>query len=127
MEISIYIKANITASRQKTWCFFTNEKNPKKTIKKIIVNNQHADFPSGLPPEYYLHLSVLNFAERTGCGVLTLIWPIMHISSFITLSLPTHTVLFLLYTKIQKKLTRQNKAEVYFQKKRKKAFLTKAD
>jgi hypothetical protein len=45
-------------------------------IKKV-KNNQHETFPSGHPPEYYSHLNLLNFAERTGCSVLKLIWPII--------------------------------------------------
>lgn len=40
-------------------------------------NNQHADFPSGHPPEYYPRLSLVNFIERTGYGSLKLIWPII--------------------------------------------------
>ena len=39
-------------------------------------NNQHVDFPSGHPPEYYPRLSLVNFAERTGCSSFRLIWPI---------------------------------------------------
>ena len=42
-------------------------------------NNQHVDFPSGHPPEYYPRLSLVNFAERTGCSSFRLIWPIMKI------------------------------------------------
>lgn len=40
-------------------------------------NNQHVDFPSGHPPEYYPRLSLVNFIERTGYGSLRLIWPII--------------------------------------------------
>ena len=36
---------------------------------------QHPDFPGGHPPEYYPSLRLLNFAERTGYGVLSLRWP----------------------------------------------------
>jgi hypothetical protein len=38
-------------------------------------SRQHLDFPGGHPPEYYPSLRLLNFAERTGYGVLSLIWP----------------------------------------------------
>ena len=34
-------------------------------------NEQHTDFPSGHPPEYYLRLTLLNFTDRTGCGETT--------------------------------------------------------
>lgn len=44
---------------------------------------QHSDFPGGHPPEYYPSLRLLNFAERTGYGVLSLRWP----STFILVSL----------------------------------------
>ncbi len=43
---------------------------------KMWKSNQHVDFPSGHPPEYYPRLSLVNFAERTGCSGLRLIWPI---------------------------------------------------
>ena len=38
-------------------------------------SRQHPDFPGGHPPEYYPSLRLLNFAERTGYGVLSLRWP----------------------------------------------------
>ena len=38
-------------------------------------SRQHSDFPGGHPPEYYPSLRLLNFAERTGYGVLSLRWP----------------------------------------------------
>jgi hypothetical protein len=38
-------------------------------------SRQHPDFPGGHPPEYYPSLRMLNFAERTGYGVLSLRWP----------------------------------------------------
>ena len=44
---------------------------------KVGKNNQHEDFPSGHPPEYYPRLSLVNFAERTGCSSFRLIWPII--------------------------------------------------
>jgi hypothetical protein len=40
---------------------------------------QHLDFPGGHPPEYYPSLRLLNFAERTGYGVLSLRWPSTHV------------------------------------------------
>ena len=36
---------------------------------------QHPDFARGHPPHYYLGQNVLNFADRTGCGALTIVWP----------------------------------------------------
>lgn len=41
-------------------------------------SRQHPDFPGGHPPEYYPSLRLLNFAERTGYGVLSLRWPSTH-------------------------------------------------
>ena len=38
-------------------------------------SRQHPDFPGGHPPQYYPSLRLLNFAERTGYGVLSLRWP----------------------------------------------------
>ena len=43
--------------------------------KKQGKNRRHSDFPSGLPPEYYPNLRQLNFADRTGYGVVDLRWP----------------------------------------------------
>ena len=40
-------------------------------VKKL----QHPDFARGHPPHYYLGQNVLNFADRTGCGALTIVWP----------------------------------------------------
>ena len=40
-----------------------------------IKGRQHPDFPGGHPPEYYPSLRLLNFAERTGYGVISLRWP----------------------------------------------------
>ena len=45
---------------------------PVSAAKK---GRQHSDFPGGHPPEYYPSLRLLNFAERTGYGVLSLRWP----------------------------------------------------
>lgn len=42
---------------------------------KTKKSRQHPDFPGGHPPEYYPSLRLLNFAERTGYGVLSLRWP----------------------------------------------------
>ena len=39
-------------------------------------DNLHLDFPSGLPPEYYPNLTLLNFTDRTGCGAVNVIWQI---------------------------------------------------
>ena len=36
---------------------------------------QHPDFARGHPPHYYLGQNALNFADRTGCGALTIVWP----------------------------------------------------
>ena len=38
-------------------------------------SRQHPDFPGGHPPEYYPSLRLLNFADQTGYGVLSLRWP----------------------------------------------------
>ena len=51
-------------------------------------SRQHSDFPGGHPPEYYPSLRLLNFAERTGYGVLSLRWPS-------TLLSPSHSLLCL--------------------------------
>lgn len=40
-----------------------------------IKGRQHPDFPGGHPPEYYPSLRLLNFAERTGYGTISLRWP----------------------------------------------------
>ena len=36
---------------------------------------QHPDFARGPPPHYYPGQNVLNFADQTGCGALTIVWP----------------------------------------------------
>ena len=36
---------------------------------------QHLDFARGPPPHYYPGQDVLNFADQTGCGALTTVWP----------------------------------------------------
>lgn len=38
-------------------------------------SRQHPDFPGGHPPEYYPSLRLLNFADQTGYGALSLRWP----------------------------------------------------
>lgn len=43
--------------------------------KKNAKGRQHPDFPGGHPPEYYPSLRLLNFADRTGYGALSLRWP----------------------------------------------------
>lgn len=45
------------------------------TLNKTIKCRQHPDFPGGHPPEYYPSLRLLNFAEQTGYGDLSLRWP----------------------------------------------------
>ena len=47
-------------------------------------SRQHSDFPGGHPPEYYPSLRLLNFAERTGYGALSLRWP----STYTSVALP---------------------------------------
>ena len=49
----------------------TMKPSQKKTSEKL----QHQDFARGLPPYYYPGQKVLNFADRTGCGALTFVWP----------------------------------------------------
>ena len=48
---------------------FTKSNNTKSKSR------QHSDFPGGHPPEYYPSLRLLNFAEQTGYGAFSLIWP----------------------------------------------------
>ena len=36
---------------------------------------QHLDFARPPGPHYYPDQNVLNFADRTGCGALTIVWP----------------------------------------------------
>lgn len=36
-------------------------------------------FPHGPPPQYWLGDMVLDFAEQTGCGTFTTLWPQMEI------------------------------------------------
>ena len=43
----------------------------KEKEKKL----QHPDFARGPPPHYYPGQDVLNFADQTGCGALTTVWP----------------------------------------------------
>ena len=45
----------------------------KRRLNKFCQskNDQHLDFPGGHPPEYYPNLTLLNFADRTGCGETT--------------------------------------------------------
>jgi hypothetical protein len=47
-------------------------KTKKKKKKKKL---QHPDFARGPPPHYYPGQDVLNFADQTGCGALTTVWP----------------------------------------------------
>jgi len=49
------------------------EKNADREERKKKL--QHPDFARGHPPHYYLSQNVLNFADRTGCGALTIVWP----------------------------------------------------
>ena len=48
-------------------------KKKKKTANKQKL--QHPDFARGPPPHYYPGQNVLNFADQTGCGALTIVWP----------------------------------------------------
>ena len=47
----------------------------EKTRTKKETKLQHLDFARGHPPHYYPGQNVLNFADRTGCGALTIVWP----------------------------------------------------
>ena len=38
---------------------------------------QHTDFARGPPPHYYPCQNVLDFADQTGCGILTIVWPLV--------------------------------------------------
>jgi hypothetical protein len=49
-----------------------NKSRKQKTKNKKL---QHLEFPRGPPPQYYLGLKELNFANRTGCGAFPLVWP----------------------------------------------------
>lgn len=44
-------------------------------LREKVKSRQHSDFPGGHPPEYYPSLRLLNFAEQTGYGAFSLIWP----------------------------------------------------
>ena len=44
----------------------------KKAKRKKL---QYPDFARGPPPHYYPGQNVLNFADQTGCGALTIVWP----------------------------------------------------
>ena len=52
-----------------------NEKEKKKGRKKEEKKLQHPDFARGPPPHYYPGQTMLNFADQTGCGALTTVWP----------------------------------------------------
>ena len=61
------------------------EKIKKKERKKRELKwkkEQHTDFARGPPPHYYPCQNVLDFADQTGCGILTIVWP------FVCTSLP---------------------------------------
>lgn len=66
-------------SGQKIWPYhrFTVHKQSETPLFHLfcIKGRQHPDFPGGHPPEYYPSLRLLNFAERTGYGFFSLIWP----------------------------------------------------
>ena len=61
------------------------EKRKRKKRKKRKGNSsclngkkqklQHPDFARGPPPHYYPGQNVLNFADQTGCGALTIVAP----------------------------------------------------
>lgn len=40
-----------------------------------MQKEQHLDFARGPPPHYYPDRNVLDFADQTGCGILTIVWP----------------------------------------------------
>ena len=50
-----------------------------KKLTYLEKNNQHRDFAGGHPTYYYLCLSLIDFAEQTGCSTFRLIWPIIRL------------------------------------------------
>lgn len=69
----------------------TSEQNYHHASRFGIKGRQHPDFPGGHPPEYYPSLRLLNFAERTGYGAISLRWPsTLHYTLYNYLCLP-HT------------------------------------
>ena len=61
-----------TESHAKTrGAFSSSFKKKEKKEKKL----QHLDFARPPGPHYYPGQHVLNFADRTGCGALTIVWP----------------------------------------------------
>jgi hypothetical protein len=53
----------------------TKKKNETKKEQRKQKDLQHLDFARGPPPHYYPGQDVLNFADQTGCGALTTVWP----------------------------------------------------
>jgi hypothetical protein len=55
------------------------KKEKEKDVLYIFTNvgqkEQHTDFARGPPPHYYPCQNVLDFADQTGCGILTIVWP----------------------------------------------------
>ena len=55
------------------------ERERRRRKKKKVFHQesklQHPDFARGHPPHYYPGRNVLDFADRTGCGILTIVWP----------------------------------------------------
>ena len=47
----------------------------RKRKMKMKEKEQHTDFARGPPPHYYPCQNVLDFADQTGCGILTIVWP----------------------------------------------------
>ena len=49
----------------------------KKTIRTFenLAKLQHAVFPRGPPPQYWLRQHQLNFGDRTGSGAFWCVWP----------------------------------------------------
>jgi hypothetical protein len=55
-------------------------KKKKHLVEKKV---QHPDFARGHPPHYYLSQNVLNFADQTGCGALTIVWPYVEVGTIL--------------------------------------------
>ena len=55
------------------WNVYLMKFKQKQKIRKIEL--QHPGFPRGPPPQYWLGDTLLNFADRTGCGAFKVLWP----------------------------------------------------
>ena len=51
------------------------EEKKEKAVHPWDSKLQHLDFARPPGPHYYPDQNVLNFADRTGCGALTIVWP----------------------------------------------------